>query len=139
MATRKKDNLFSRAKAYVVDHPRTTYQEAIQKLSGKKVSGTKKVSGVKKSVGKVTGKPKVAGTRKRIAGGARVASTNGQKSTLGRLTGIPKAEALLRDIDRLERKRAKVTHKELRDIIQLEINSKHHALNGIKNSYRHGK
>ncbi len=38
---KKADNIFVRAKAYRKLHPRTSFQDAIQKVKGKKVSGVK--------------------------------------------------------------------------------------------------
>jgi len=56
-------NLFTRAKAYVKTHPRTTYQDAIKLLSAKskKVSGAKKAKPAARKVGKA--KPAGISTR----------------------------------------------------------------------------
>lgn len=115
---KKADNIFVRAKAYRKQHPRTSFQDAIKKVSGKrKVSGTPKVSGVKKR--KVSGTPKV-----------KVASASQKKAigSLGTVSGFSKAKSLQSKIDRLETKRASESRKVYKDIIQLEINAKERQL-----------
>lgn len=131
----KSDNIFVRAKRYVKEHPRTSFQDAIKIVAKKKtVSGVKKrkVSGVKKSASGVkkvgaikrTVKRRVSGTVKRAGLGS---------SSMG---SVERARALVRDIDRLERKRAREKSREMRDIIQLEINSHHDKLDRIKKKKR---
>lgn len=131
----KSDNIFVRAKRYVKDHPRTSFQDAIKIVAKKKtVSGVKKkkVSGIKKSV---SGVRKTVSLKRSVK--RRVSGTV-KRSGLGSTTigSVERARSLVRDIDRLERKRAREKSRELRDIIQLEINSCHDKLDHIKRKRR---
>ena len=83
---KKADNIFVRAKAYVKEHPRTSFQVAIQKVKGKKVSGIKakpkaKVSGSYTShkTASRSASPKVSGTRKRTTAKKVGSSSTGSK------------------------------------------------------------
>lgn len=124
---KKADNFFVRVKKYRKEHPRATQQQAMKALKGKKASTVKKrkVSGVK-AVGSVKRK-------RRVAGVTASAKVSGRSASV---TGIAKAKSLVADIDRLEAKRARETKRELKDIIQLEINAKHDKLDAIKRSYK---
>lgn len=123
----KSENIFVRAKAYQKLHPRTAWAECIQKVKGKKVSGTRKVAGTKK----VGAAPK---KRTRITGTKSILSkVTGPKKTI---SGIARANKLIRDIARLELKRKSMKAKELKDIVQMEINACHDKLDAIKRSYR---
>lgn len=124
----KSDNIFVRAKAYVKVHPRTSFQDAIQIVSKKKISGTKKkVSGVKR---KVSGTKKVAGTVKRKRTTTHlVHSTSAPKHTI-----IERGKALIRQIDKLELQRKNEKNRDMKDIIQVEINKCHRKLREIKKS-----
>lgn len=119
---RKADNIFVKAKAYRKEHPRISFQDAIKKVSGKKVSGAKKITGAKKV--------KVAGTRKRTTKPAKVGTSRpAANKSIGR---IDKGHALVKQIDQLERKRKAIKNKELRDIYAFEINGIHKRLNQLK-------
>lgn len=114
---KKADNIFVRAKAYVKDHPRTSFQDAIQKVKGKKVSGTKP-------------KAKVAGTKRpRTTSPAKVASTRPRIHHTG---AIAKAKKIVADIDKLERERKALKNREMKDIYALEINKLHRQLKTLK-------
>lgn len=132
------ENIFKKAKAYVKAHPRTSFQDAIQKVKGKgKVSGVKKrkVAGVRKTaVSGVKRKPvaKKTAVRNVTVKVGRVAGTK----RVGAIGAIAKGTKLVNEINRLEKKRAAVTNKELRDIVQLQINANHRKLDSLKRSIR---
>jgi hypothetical protein len=120
----KKDNIFVKAKAYHKLHPKTAWADCIQKVKGKKVSGTKKkVSGSVKK--KISAPAKVGAKRKRIpVASSRVSSP--KKSTL------QQGRVLVRRIEVLELKRKQEKARELKDLLQLEINACHDRLDAIK-------
>lgn len=124
---KKADNFFVRVKKYRKEHPRASQQQAMKALKGKKsVSGTKR---------KVAGTKAVTGTKRkrRVSGVAASAKIIGKRTTV---SGIDRAKAIVRDIDRLEAKRARETKRELKDIIQLAINAKHDKLDALKRAYK---
>jgi hypothetical protein len=130
---KKSDNIFVRAAKYRKEHPRTSFQDAIKKVSGtKKVSGVKKVSGTKK---KVSGPKKVAGPKKRAVSGvkAKVAVRGTRKASV---SGVVQANKLIKDIERLELKRKNEQRREMKDFIQLQINATHDKLDALKRKYR---
>ena len=92
--------------------------------SGKKVSGAKKkISAPKVSaaVGKVKRKKAVASPRK---------STT--RTTAKKTSSLQKARSLVNRINKLEIKRKEEKARELKDIIQLEINKCHDQLDAMK-------
>lgn len=120
----KKDNIFVRAKAYQKDHPRTAWAECIQKVKGKKVSGS--VTGAKAK-------------RKRVTG-IRVASTVGKavvkRSPVTKTDLIKKAAAIVKDIEKLEVERKLLKSREMRDIYSLQINRQHDKLDALKRAHK---
>ncbi len=114
---KKADNIFVQAKAYVKEHPRTSFQDAIKKVAGKKVSGTKP-------------KAKVAGTRPRTSKPKHVATTRVAKHHAG--GRIDRAKKILSHIDKLERERSAIKNREMKDIYALEINDLHKKLKALK-------
>lgn len=125
----KSENIFVRAKAYQKLHPRTAWADCIQKVKGKKTVGGVK----KKTVGSAAPKK-----RKRIAGTKIAATTRKIGTKVGKpaISGLQKASKLVADIARLEKKRKALKSRELRDIVQLEINAHHDHLDRIKKTYR---
>lgn len=117
------ENIFKKAKAYVKLHPRTSFQDAIQKVKGKKT-----VSGVRK---KVSGTKRVASPAKRIAAPKAV---TGKKRSVGKIGAVSHAKKLMNDIAKMEKDRAKETSREMRDIYALAINKKHKDLDRVKRS-----
>lgn len=130
---KKSDNIFVRAKKYRAAHPRTSFQDAIKKVSGvKKASVTKrKVSGAKK----VSGVKKVAGPKRKVVSGvkAKVAVRGVRKASV---SGMSQASKLIKDIERLELKRKNEQRREMKDFIQLQINATHDKLDALKRKYR---
>jgi hypothetical protein len=128
---KKSDNIFVRAKAYVKEHPRTSFQDAIKKVAGKKVSGPGKVSGVKKTVKKVSVKkrPRAVGAS---VSSVRVGSSNSVKA----INSLTRAKEIKRNIDKLEKERALLKDRELKDIYSLAINKEHKKLNAVKQSFK---
>lgn len=61
---KKTDNVFSRAKAYRAEHPRVSFQDAIQRVKGKKVSGTVKRTAPKKAKVQGVKRPRIIGAVK---------------------------------------------------------------------------
>lgn len=117
------NNVFKKASDYRKQHPRTSFQDAIKKVSGTKVSGTKKIGAVKK---------KVSGTRKMGSVKTKMSGTPKRKvSGTGAIGGFAKARAISGKIGSLETKRKKLTKKIERDIIQLEINAEHRKLDAL--------
>lgn len=115
-------NLFSRAKQYTKDHPRTSYQDAIKKLSGKKVSGVKKAAPAKKrKVHSVTGNTKVSGTKTKREGVNDL---------------VMKAKKIIARIETMERDRAKEKDKDLRDVYSIAINAEHKKLRNLKTAHK---
>lgn len=114
------ENIFKKAKAYVKLHPRTSFQDAIQKVKGTKkstVSGTKPK---KKTVTTKTVKKATIGAIKRHTSPKKINSayTHGTK--------------ILGQIDKLEAdlKRAKGNDK--KTFIKIAINAKHDELDAVK-------
>ena len=125
----KSENIFVKAKAYQKLHPRTPWPECIQKCKGKKA-----VTGTKKRVS-VAGKKKAAPAKRTVkhtVGKATTRKVSHHKA--GAHTA--KAEAIWRDIERLELKRQGLKAKELKDICQLEINGLHNKLKHIRTHIR---
>jgi hypothetical protein len=127
MATKKADNIFVRAKAYVKEHPRTSFQDDIQKVKGK-ISGVtiRKKAGLRKTATKP--KRKQAVKRPRITGTVKVASKpeldkNMQLLKLGQIiTGrIATKEAELK----------KVKDKDERRLLIGFINGEHDKLDSV--------
>jgi hypothetical protein len=127
----KSGNLFKRAAEYRKKHKNLTQAEAVKVVS--KMSGPVKT--------KLSGRKKVAGTKRKIVRRKRVGDlpvalmgrTTRKKSAIG---SIAKTERLLREIDTLEAKRQRAKKKELRDIIQLEINARHDKVDQVRRAYR---
>ena len=113
----KTDNIFSRAKRYVQEHPRTSFQDAIQKVKGKKRVAGKTLAGPK-----VKRHPKST-TAKRVAA-PKVHRAKGGT--------IARAKQILKSIEKLEAQRTAIKNKELRDIYALEINKLHYKLKHLK-------
>lgn len=123
---KKADNIFVRAKAYRKEHPRTSFQDAIKKVAGKKVSGAKPAK-------KIAGKPvksSVAGTRKRRTEPARVATSRGYAKRTG--TRLERAKEITGQINKLEGERSAVKSRDMKDIYAAEINGLHKKLDALK-------
>lgn len=121
-----KQTFMSRVKAYRKLHPRCSQVEAMQKLKGKKA-----VTGTKKAVGAVKRKTTVK-TKRPVT----VKKTVTVSRRVGTIGSVKQGEKILREIDRLEKKRKAIKNRELRDIVQLEINARHDKLKQIKRSFR---
>lgn len=121
----KKDNIFKRAKAYRAEHPRVSFQDAIQRVKGK-ISAPKKVSGT-------TTKPKTIRTRK-AAKPVHVSSSRTVSSY--KTDWIKKAQAILTKIDKMEAKRTKHKSKEMKDIYAIAINAEHHKLKQLQQKFK---
>lgn len=129
---KKGDNIFVRAKAYVKAHPRTSFQDAIQKVKGKKaVAGVEAKKAVGKVKAKAVGKVKAAPKRKRRVAGV-IASSNPARRTAGTVCGLGKAIGLENDIMKMENIRAKAKTRELRDLVQIKINKAHAQLKALQ-------
>jgi len=98
----------------------------MKKLKGTTVSGTKKKR-------KATVIRKITGAAKKPVTIKKTVSVSRKVGTIG---SVKQGEKLLREIDRLEKKRKAIKNKELRDIVQLEINARHDKLKQIKRSFR---
>ena len=123
------DNIFSRAKAYVKAHPRTTFQEAIQKVKGKKIAGVKT---------KAKAPARVAGTRKRVQAKPQLIARTAAMHKGGSIGALKQSQAIINNIDKMERERAKMKSKELKDISALLINAEHKKLKNIAAKIRKG-
>lgn len=116
------ENIFKRAKAYQKLHPRTSWPECIQKVKGKKVSGSKpkvKVSGVPKKRRSRINTHLVGSTRTTV------------RSVESR---IQKGTKILKKIESLEAKAKDVSNKDLKHLYYAEINALHVRLNKLKKS-----
>ena len=124
-------------KRYRKDNPKVPYTTAQKRVSAEMKSG--KVSGVKKkrkTIAAASHKTAIAGP-KRKTGARRKAVSGTAKKASGKIIGrIERGEALVREINRLEKKRAAYKQKELQDIVQLEINRAHDQLDALKKSYK---
>lgn len=127
----KSGNLFKRAAQYRKTHKNLTQAEAVKAVA--KMSGPVKA--------KMSGRKKVAGTKRKTVRRKRVGTL--PVALLGRSTrkrsaigSIAKTEKLLREIDTLEAKRLRAKKKELRDIIQLEINARHDRVDQVRRAYK---
>lgn len=132
------DNLFKRAAAYRKKHKNLTQAEAVKAVA--KMGKVGKTGPVKKKAvkRKVAAVAKVAGPKRKTGkrvGAARVVilGTKKRKSAIG---SIAKTKKLLNEIESLERQRKQATKKELRDIIQLEINGRHDKIDGVRRQHR---
>ena len=121
-----KQTFMGRVKAYRKLHPRCSQVDAMKKLKGTTVSGTKKKR-------KATVIRKITGAAKKPVTIKKTVSVSRKVGTIG---SVKQGEKLLREIDRLEKKRKAIKNKELRDIVQLEINARHDKLKQIKRSFR---
>jgi hypothetical protein len=121
----KKNNIFVKAKAYQKLHPKTDWATCIQKCKGKCVTGTHKkiASPAVAKVGKVR-KRTSTGTVKRIA-------VPGKKTS-----SLQKGRVLVNRIKTLETKRKMEKARELKDLIQIEINACHDRLDSLKKQGR---
>jgi hypothetical protein len=122
-------NIFKKAKAYVKAHPRTSFQDAIQK-----VKGGKSVSGVKRKKA-VTGTKRkaVTGTKRKRVTGVKVASSVGR---VGATDPIKKGKAIVGKIDSLTQQRAKEKNKEMKLLLAYAINAEHDKLDKLKRAYK---
>lgn len=121
----KSDNIFVRAKAYVKAHPRTSFQDAIQKVKGKKtVSGVKRKSSAKAKV--ATRKPK----KETVTKTTRVTATVGRAvGRIGSVNGTEKTGLkLLNNINRLTVKLKTTKGADARNFIKRLINAEHDKL-----------
>lgn len=128
---KKADNFFVRVKKYRKEHPRATQKQAINALKGKKVSGTKKrvTGGIKK----ITGTRRAAAPVKRkVSGVMKTVTISGTRT----LSSAAKAGKYIKDIERLELKRSNEKSREMKDFIQLQINSTHDKLDALKRRYK---
>lgn len=125
-------NLFKRAAAYRKKHKNLTQAQAVQAVSKMGKVGKKVVGPVKK---KVAGTKKKTVRRKRV-GATPVVRMGRATKRVGALSGIQKTKKLLNEIESLETQRRKATKKELRDVIQLEINARHDKVDQVKRAYR---
>jgi hypothetical protein len=122
-------NIFKKAKAYRTKHPKISFQEAIQKVSGKSpaISGKKKVSGIGKK--KVAGVKRVVASRK-VSGRSKVISyaRAPKAATVGALA---KGQGIIKEINKLENQRKKLKTKIEKDYLALIINKEHDKLDAL--------
>jgi hypothetical protein len=121
------NDIFTRAKEYRKAHPRTSGQDAIQKVKGKKVSGAKKP--VKRAIAAKPAKPakaKKAAPRKVI--NVRVGKV---AKAAPRVTPLARAQKIINTIDKLEAKRSAQPNKYMKDVVQLVINAEHKKLDSL--------
>jgi hypothetical protein len=124
----KADNIFVRAKAYVKAHPRTSFQDAIQKVKGKKT-----VSGVKRKAATVS-KPTARKPKKEtVTKTTRVTATVGK--AIGRIGSVNSAEKaglkLLANINRLTVKLRTTKGTDAKNFIKRLINAEHDKLDSL--------
>ena len=104
---------------------RTAQKRVASEMKSGKVSGPKKKAAAKRKVAARPAKVAAPKTkRKRIAGPKKIASSK----SIGK---IDRGLAIVKEIDKLEAKRAALTRKELRDLVQLEINNLHLKLDRL--------
>lgn len=113
--------------------PFKTAQKRVSEMMHKgEVSGTtkrkKKPSSSHKTAIRTVGRTQTRSTGKRASTRKKVAG-----KTIGR---IGRAESLISQINRLETKRERLENKELRDIVQLEINACHDKLDALKRTFK---
>lgn len=115
----KADNIFVRAKAYVKAHPRTSFQDAIQKVKGKA-----KVSGVKRK----TKAPVVRKAIKRVSKVIKAVRPAKTRFEVVGKTPYNAAMSLLKEIEKLEKKYKKAKTKAEKDVLAFLINKQHDKL-----------
>lgn len=123
-------------KRYRKDHPNVPYAQAQQAVSKQMKDGT--ISGTRKrkrKVGKapVSQKKAMGSPRKKRTTRRATVSGTGKTATIGR---VERGAELVKKINSLERRRQRLKDAELRDLVQLEINSCHDQLDRIKSSYK---
>ncbi len=120
-------NIFKKAKAYRKIHPNVSFQDAIQKVSGK---SAKPVSGVKKKR-KVSGVKSAVGVRRKAV--KRAVSGVVAKRRIGKAvnTKVDRLQGHVIEINRLEglRKRAKTA--DVKNAYQRLINAQHDKIDAI--------
>ena len=125
-------------KRYRKENPNVPYATAQKRVSGMMKSGA--ISGTKKRKRRV-GTTAAASHKSASRFSHKRASTARVGKTHIRPVAKPKtrmqtAGALIRKIDRLELKRKQEKFREMKDLIQLEINACHDKLDRIKGSYK---
>lgn len=126
-------NIFKKAAAYRKAHPRTSFQDAIQKVKGGKVSGTKK----KKAVAGAKPKRKAAAPKRTAVKRVTVNVGRVAPKPVSRIAGTQtKAMKIAKEIEALEQKRKGLKGAEVRDINARTINAKHRELNRLKQQIR---
>jgi hypothetical protein len=123
-------------KKFKRENPNVSHAVAQQKVSAAMKSGT--ISGAKKKKRRVGAAPAarkaaVTGTRRKTVKRATVGKAH---TTPRKISGIAKATKLVRDIERLEIKRREARARELKDVIQVEINKLHDQLDALKGHKR---
>lgn len=123
-------------KRYRKDNPKVPYATAQKRVSAEMKSG--KVSGAKKKrrVGSPAASKKTAigsTRRKASAPKARIAAPK-RKGTATPKTRMQKATKLVRDIEKLEIRRKAEKARQMKDVIQIEINRLHDQLDSLNRS-----
>lgn len=130
----KTGNLFKRAAQYRKSHKHLSQAEAVQVVAKMgKIVGTKKKNF---TVSKVSGPKRKTTVRRKRVGASPVVLMGRVTRKRSAIGSIAKTEKLLREIDSLEAKRQRAKKKELRDIIQLEINARHDKVDQVRRAYR---
>lgn len=128
MAKKKTGNIFSKAAAYRKDHPRTSFQDAIKKVSGKKVGAVKKKVSV---TGHTKPKKKTVIKTERLTTIGRVAPRRSAVST-----AMPAAYrsgmAILKNIDKMEAELKKTKGVDAKNLLKTLINKQHDKLDHLK-------
>lgn len=119
-------NIFTRAKEYQKQHPRTSWADCIQKVKGK---GKSTVSGVKKKR-----KAAVTGPVKRKP--VKRASVGRAPATRSASNPYQKAMSIVSKIDRMEDKLKQTKGREARKVIQVFINKEHDKLDALTKKRR---
>lgn len=126
-----KQTFMSRVKAYRKLHPRCSQVDAMKKLKGTTVSGTKRkkaVTGAPKAKRKVSGFPMVSGvTRKR----KRIPAATSRART-AHTTTYSRGMAIIRKIDAMEAKYKKAKNAEERKLLATLINAEHDKLDQVQ-------
>lgn len=134
-------NIFKEAKKYRDVHPRVSFQDAIQKVSGKRaVSGAKKPA-AKKKVGLVQycAPPAISGVKKKkkriglVNYNVPVVNVGKQPAAIGALS---KGKEILKTIATLEADRRRAKTKDAKDLLSLVINKEHDKFDALKRNLK---
>jgi hypothetical protein len=134
------ENIFKRAKEYRTKHPRTSFQDAIKKVSGVKkrttVRATKTVKPGSTRRGNSTGPSTVHTGTLTISGRKPVVKHHKIKISGPAIGAVAKGKKIVHNIEKMERERKTLKSKEMKNLLALAINAEHDKLDNLKRAFK---